>query len=165
MRGQLKPTALKLLHGEKNKDRINPNEPKPAPIPPKPSAHLDRVDRAVWRALAPALERNGLLTEVDGPRFSTLCILLGLEVRLKRDFDICKNKTLTERVSFLEQKSEDGRSNEVMATEIKINPIVKEIRLLASTIHPYLSAFGMDPASRTRISIPGGQNEDEFFGS
>ena len=164
MRGQLKPTALKLLHGEKNKDRINPNEPKPAPIAPRPPAHLDKVDRAVWRALAPALERNGLLTEVDGTTFSTLCILQSLEIRLKRDLAACNNAMISDKTSFAETEGTEGRTNELMVVEAKINPIVKELRMLAMAKKTYTSAFGMDPASRTKITVPGGAAEDEFFG-
>lgn len=165
MRGQLKPTALKLLHGEKNKDRINLNEPKPASVAPQPPKHLDGVDRAVWRDLAPALERNGLLTEVDGTSFSTLCLLQALEVRLKREFRACKGKVLDVRTSFSEGQTAEGRTNELMVVEARINPIVKELRMLAAAKRPYLSAFGMDPASRTKITVPGGGEEDEFFGS
>lgn len=164
MRGQRKPTALKLLHGEKNKDRINPDEPKPAVIPPRPSRHLDGVDRAVWREIAPALERNGLLTEVDGTTFSTLCILQGLEVRLKRELRACKGKVLDVKTSFSEGETTEGRTNELMVVEARINPIVKELRMLAAAKRPYLSAFGMDPASRTKITVPGEGEEDEFFG-
>ena len=164
MRGQRKPTALKLLHGEKNKDRINPNEPKPVAISPAMPAHLDAIDRKVWRAYAPALERNGLLTEVDGPAFSTFCILEALLVRLKKELRSCKNKMLVEKTSFSEQETTEGRTNELMTVEAKINPLVKEIRMMAAAKRPYLSAFGMDPASRSKITVPGGGDEDEFFG-
>lgn len=164
MRGQRKPTALKILHGEKNKDRINPNEPKPAPISPKPPAHLDRVDRAVWRALAPALERNGLLTEVDGAAFSTLCILQALEIRLKQELAKCNNAMIADKTSFAETEGAEGRTNELMVVEAKINPIVKELRMVAAAKRPYLAEFGMGPASRTKIRVPGEGGEDEFFG-
>ena len=82
---------------------------------------------------------------------------------MKREFRACKGKVLDVKTSFSEDQNAEGRTNELMVVEARINPIVKELRLLAAAKRPYLSAFGMDPASRTKISLPGEGRGDEFF--
>lgn len=69
-----KPTALKLLQGNPGKRPLNDREPHPA-AGCKPPKWLPADVLAEWRRLAPALEDLGLLTEVDGEAFATLCTL------------------------------------------------------------------------------------------
>ena len=72
-----KPTVLKLLHGERNKDRINVNEPKPTPKAPKCPTWMSKEGRKEWRRLAPELERLGLLTKADLAMFAAYCSAFG----------------------------------------------------------------------------------------
>ena len=164
MRGQRKPTALKLLHGEKNKDRINLKEPKPKRIAPKIPSHLDKIEKQIWRKDTDTLERLGLLTEIDGPPYATLCILRGMEYKLKKALDQCKDEMVSVKTSFLEKQGDEGRSDELMAVEAKVNPLVKELRMLSAALRPYYAEFAMGPASRSKVTASGGEEEDEFFG-
>jgi phage terminase small subunit len=69
-----KPTALKILAGNPGKRRLNDQEPQPEAkcVPP---AWLPPDVREEWKRQAPALERLGLLTEIDGEAFAMLCTL------------------------------------------------------------------------------------------
>ena len=61
-----KPTALKVLDGNPRHRPINRSEPRPRPVAPKCPSWLDAEAKREWRRIAPALERIGLLTEIDG---------------------------------------------------------------------------------------------------
>jgi phage terminase small subunit len=69
-----KPTALRILQGNPGKRRLNHDEPKPVAkcVPP---AWLPALVLVEWKRQAPALEKLGLLTELDGEAFATLCTL------------------------------------------------------------------------------------------
>jgi len=152
-----KPTALKLLHGEKNKDRIPENEPMPPPITGGPPASLDRYGRTAWANTVPILERNGLATEVDGATLEEYCQLQSLNMHTSKALKKCKYKMLTEKHTV------DGAGNEFL--EAKVNPLVSQKLKIIAQLLPYFREFGMSPASRTKITVAGGGNEDEFFGN
>ena len=61
-----KPPAIRLLEGHAGHRPINMDAPKPRPIAPSCPTWLERDAKREWRRVAPALERLGLLTEIDG---------------------------------------------------------------------------------------------------
>lgn len=71
-----KPTALKLLHGNPGKRKLNDQEPKP-PVGAQPPAYIkaDLVLLAEWNRHAPRLTKLGLLTEIDDDALAVLCVL------------------------------------------------------------------------------------------
>lgn len=146
-----KPTALRLIEGEKNKDRINKNEPKPRPITPDPPAGMDRYASAEWKRMAPILGRLGLLTEVDGAALAAHCKLHSLDIQTSKALKECGDKLLTYKTTV----DMDGGTN----IEAKVNPLVTlQLKIIAQK-RVYLNDFGMNPASRAKISVPGaGEN-------
>jgi len=162
MRGQRKPTALKLIEGEKNKDRINKREPKPRPVSPAPPSHLDPIARAEWKRFSHILERLGLLTEVDGATFAGYCIAHSTLVRINRAFRDSGYRVLAEKHSFMEKNTDEGRTDEVMAVELKISPLIAQQRLALNTIRGFCTEFGMSPSSRGRITVPGAGEDGAF---
>lgn len=154
------PTSLRLLRGNPGKRPVSSGEPKPAAVAPPIPSNLDPLARREWKRLAPAFVRLGVLTEVDGMAFASLCIASAVVSRINRALKECKYAVLTEKVSFLEQKSEEGRSNEVMATEMKINPLFAQQRLALQTLRFWCQEFGTTPSSRGKISVPGAGDVD-----
>lgn len=150
----LKPTALKLIEGEKNKDRINKSEPKPRPVSPQPPATLDKYGRAEWKRMASIYERLGLLTEIDGAAFAAYCALYSQSVHISKALKACKYKVLAEKHTV------DGAGNEHL--EVKINPLITAQRQVLAQMLPYIREFGGSPSSRGRISVPGGGGPGEF---
>ena len=67
------PTPLRLLRGNPQHRPINDQEPKPTPIAPRCPSWLSPVAKRHWRALAPELERIGVLTTIDVGAFAGLC--------------------------------------------------------------------------------------------
>ena len=88
-----KPTKLKLLRGEKNKDRINENEPQPATGKLDCPKHLGEEAKRYWEGEAPKLQRLGLLTEIDIGPFELLCEAYGNWIEYKK---LLKEGGLTE---------------------------------------------------------------------
>jgi len=154
MRGQRKPTALKLIEGEKNKDRINKREPKPRPVSPSPPAYLDSIARAEWKCLSAIFERLGLLTEIDGAAFAGYCVAHSTLVRINRAFKECGYKVLAEKHTV------DGAGNEHL--EVKANPLIVQQRLALMAIRSFCTEFGMSPSSRGKISVPGAGENGAF---
>lgn len=85
------PTELKVLRGEKDKRRLNEDEPKFAGVLPEPPQYL-RGDKIAWREWgrkAEALHRAGVLTEVDDSILADYCDAfaeLSRLVRARRKF-------------------------------------------------------------------------------
>jgi P27 family predicted phage terminase small subunit len=103
------------------------------------------------------LERNGLLTEVDVDTLEGYCRLQSLNHYTARALKKCGYKMLTEKHTV------DSAGNEFL--EAKTNPLVNQQLKIISQLLPYFREFGMSPASRSKISVPGGGGGDEFFGN
>jgi P27 family predicted phage terminase small subunit len=70
-----KPTALKLVEGNRGKRAAPSHEPEPALLNDlTPPAHLPAEAAAVWNELAPKLRRAQLLTELDTLALEWLCV-------------------------------------------------------------------------------------------
>jgi phage terminase small subunit len=69
-----KLTKLHLLEGNHGSHRLNHREPTPTVGCPKPD-FLNSTAARVWDAIAPALLRNGLLTELDSHSLALYCLL------------------------------------------------------------------------------------------
>ena len=150
----MKPTALKLIHGEKNKDRIRKNEPKPRPVSPGVPSHLDPIARREWKRLAVVFGRLGLLTEIDGASFAGYCIAHSTLVRINRALKDCGYKMLAEKHTV------DGAGNEHL--EVKANPLIVQQRLALMAIRSFCTEFGMSPSSRGKISVPGAGEDGSY---
>jgi P27 family predicted phage terminase small subunit len=127
---------------------------------------LDPIARREWKRLAPTFVAVGILSAGDGMAFTELCTAAATCARIWKVIRKCKYAMLTERTSFLESKGEDGRSDEVMATEVKINPLFAQQRLASQTLRFWCQEFGTTPSSRGKINVPGvgsGDSDEEFL--
>lgn len=130
-----KPTHLKLLEGEPNKNRINKNEPKPRPVMPKCPKHLSKIAKKEWKRIAPELKRLGLLTIIDGSALAAYCTAYARWVDAEEL--IKKHGVLVKAPSgFPMQTPALAIANKAMEQMVK-----------------YLTEFGMTPSSRTRIGV------------
>lgn len=74
MANPAKPTALKLLEGNRGKRPLPKHEPQPRPITPEPPPYLNEIARRRWDELVPELEVMGTLTIVDGDVLAGYCL-------------------------------------------------------------------------------------------
>jgi len=121
---------------------------------------LDPIAKKEWRRLAPVFVRLGTLTETDGMAFAELCTAYATSVRIRKAIKACGYKLLTEKTSFLESERKDGRSDEVMAVEVKINPLFAQQRLAGRNLRYWCNEFGTTPSSRGKINVPYSEGAD-----
>lgn len=142
-----KPTSLKMLQGTARADRVNDDEPKPTPGVPDCPAWLNNDAKKEWRAIVPELERLGLLTAVDGAALAAYCQAYG---------DLAWASREIKRVGRVYQT--DGPSG----TMYRQRPEMAIAREAAAQMKSYLSGFGLDPASRTRLHVAPQGEADPF---
>lgn len=135
------PTALKILYGEKNKDRINLNEPKPKPIlADSPPSWLPAVSKKKWKELVPKMERLGILTEIDGTSFALMLLHYGLAVEVAQELK--KFKGAFKGGKFVQKDAFSGA---------KKNPLHQLLRDHSSAYKSYMVEFGLSPSSRSNL--------------
>ena len=150
-----KPTALKLVEGNKGKRALNKTEPKPKRVIPSCPAHLSDVGKVAWGRLSVLLDRMGVLTEADSAALERLCDCYS---------DILECRDLIAR---------DGRTytnDSQGGTLIKGNPAVAMLSDADKRFKSYLIEFGLTPAARSKVhAAPDDETNkkdplSEFFG-
>lgn len=135
VRGRIpKPTQLKVLHGERNKDRLNENEPEaPSGRPPMPDG-FDKVGQTAWRALCRSLEALGILSTVDSHALEIYCHCYS---------------------GYREALAKVGEFGQVLVQNgiPKRNPYVTEVHMHRAEIMKMQSEFGLTPSSRSRLHV------------
>ncbi len=144
------PTKLKLLRGTQRADRANHNEPQPTQeIPPVP-AHLSDEAKVEWGRVSQELATLGLLTRLDRAALAAYCDCWSDYVDASR---LCAShagpdgKPLDRKVI----KTRDGNLVE--------NPYYSIKKRSLELMHKFLTGFGMDPSSRTRINAAPAEQE------
>lgn len=130
-----KPTYLKLLDGEPNKDRINPNEIKPKIRMPTCPAHLKGAAKYEWKRMSKELFNLGALTEIDRSALAAYCVLYGRWVAAEKVLNV--TNTII--------KTKDGNLIQ--------NPALAIANKALTLMYKYLVEFGMTPSSRTRVAV------------
>lgn len=143
-----KPTTLKVLHGDRS-DRVNTAEPVPSGevVPPE---GLSDGALAVWRRLAPDLERKGVLTAWDVDEFAVVCDAVA---RHRRAAEI------------LDEESEVGQNR---FGERVVRPWFRVWAETAGVLAKFGGRFGLSPSDRASLAVaddePGGDKEDLLSG-
>jgi len=157
-----KATALKVLEGNPGKRPIKFAEPKPKRGAPPCPPWLDDYARTEWERIVPALDRIGLLTEVDGFVLEAYCTCYG-HWRRHEDF-LARFKTSKVGHVFNAGKSEARPYLQALAQVGLAQCYLSAARSLAAEL-------GLSPSMRTRILAPevGGEQErqndrlEDFF--
>ena len=143
MRGRKpKPTKLKIMAGEPNKDRINDQEPE-APVgrPVMPDG-LDDVGRKAWDALCDSLDALGILSTVDHHALEIYChAYSGYRAALD---------TIKKQGMFMVRKVTNGDVRVIR------HPLMPEIHSSRAEIMKMQAEFGLTPSARSRLVVPGG---------
>lgn len=136
-----RPTTIKILEGEPNKDRINLNEPKPILSRPTCPSHLNTPARAEWKRMVVELENLGLLTQIDRAALAGYCQAWGRWVEAENKLKEL-NTMSPDKMAFL-YKTTNGN--------LIINPLLSVANKAMEQMHKFLIEFGMSPSSRSRI--------------
>jgi len=146
MSRQAKPTALRIVEGNREHRPINHNEPKPQPIAPECPEWLSEGAREVWERNVGVLERLGLMTEADGDMFAAYCDFYAKYV--EASVDIAEKGSVTTAQSGYEQQ----RAPVAMAQ--KYFDKAKSIAI----------EFGLTPSARGKLTVNAGDTDDEMAG-
>ena len=141
-----KPTALRLIEGNREHRPINENEPKPRPLAPECPDWLSDIAREVWVRNAAVLERLGVLTEIDGDMFAAYCDFYSKYVEASQDVE------LNGGTSIAQSGYEQQRAAVAMAQKY-----FDKARGIAND-------FGLTPASRGKLVVNTGGDDSEWEG-
>jgi P27 family predicted phage terminase small subunit len=147
-----KPTALKLLEGNRGKRPLPENEPKPMNVAPAMEMDIDTQAKKIWKRLSPLLEKLGLLTEIDGSAFAILCQIRARLVAIHR-FIKKENKSLVQQS---ERPAPDGGVYYEYKASAYVNLEMKYYELFRK----YASDFGLSPRGRTGLQVGITKKED-----
>ena len=145
-----KPTNLKVLEGNPGQRPLNENEPKPKPVAPKPPTWLRKEAKKEWKRAAKELEQLGLLTQIDMATFAGYCQTYA-KWREAEEF-IQENGSTYEIPKY-------GEDGELISVYYQQYPQVSQARQYLEQITKLCAEFGMTPSSRSRINLPGQQDE------
>jgi P27 family predicted phage terminase small subunit len=139
-----KPTVIKILNGNPGKRPLPDNEPQPAPATGlQPPGWLKGHAMAIWQEIVPELERLGLLTLLD--RAAVLCYC----------------QAWAEFLLSTEVLEKDGRYVQRGTGGLASHPAIAQQRTAWRAIKDFSALFGLDPSSRSRISVPQKADEDD----
>lgn len=143
-----RPTALKLLHGERHLDRINQDEPVPRPAEmPEPEGAAPAV-LEVWRRVVAELDAMALAYPADQDALRCYCEAV---VSHRRASEVLKN-------SGVLVKGIHGN--------LVRNPALQIQRDAAQTVRAFAQEFGLTPSARSSIKATdaaGGTDADNPF--
>jgi P27 family predicted phage terminase small subunit len=146
-----KPTALKLVEGNRGKRRLNKREPKPKREIPSPPAHLSPEVAIEWGKFTVILDRMAVLTEADPRALEDLCEV-SVEVRELRA-DIAEFGR-TQKV-----KTKAGKKGEKGATLMeRQRPQVMMLADATRRLRAQLADFGLNPSARSRVQTDPNRN-------
>ena len=149
-----KPTALKIIEGNKGKRALNKQEPDPEYLNDLTApAWLDKESADVWNEIVPVLREAKLLTKADVPTLSAGC------------------------VAFAKYRLASRRLGDDLVVEgpkggYYVNQWMVAQSMAFKQAMGVFEKFGMSPAARTRIAVnPQGDlfgkaenGADRFFG-
>jgi P27 family predicted phage terminase small subunit len=134
-----KPTALRVLHGDR-KSRINQNEPQPRPIsPPRPPWMSDHAGE-LWDLLMPDLEAMGTVKASDWVALAALCETWSRWQRIS---------TLAAKSPPIWKRGEDEGGNPIYVK----NPLYAQVRDATAELRVMLREFGLTPSARAGLRV------------
>jgi P27 family predicted phage terminase small subunit len=147
-----KPTALKIIEGNKGKRALPKSEPDPvylndltAPAWLAPSA------AEVWDEIAPKLRAARVLTELDVNALAMGCVA------------IAQYRQSVRRVgdNLVKAKLVEGEDGQILETGEHINPWMIVQSMTYKQAMGIFAQFGLTPSARSRVAI---NPQDDLFG-
>ena len=129
-----KPIAIRELEGNPSRRPI-PQVPEPRAKAPRQPQWLSEEAAKCWQQHAKELEDLGILTSVDGPAFAALVMNYSMMIQAAKEL---RKKDADTKIWW-------GRFTKAS----------KELR-------PWLTEFGLTPASRVRLGVTAHEEIDEF---
>lgn len=144
-----KPTTLHILNGNPSKIKdLGEREPKPEPKAPDCPDFLSEDAKTEWARVAPILEGLGLLTRIDMAALAAYCESWAMYKKaiqfIHKHGEVYPIKDDKGQVKYLQQVPQVGIANKSLGN-----------------IKNFCTEFGMTPSSRSRMQVPGADDEDD----
>ncbi len=138
-----KPTALRVIEGNRGHRPIAKNEPKPTPILPTRPAWLLPEAKREWSRVVAELAQMGILTLVDRAALAAYCQAYARAVEAERAI---RKKGLTFTMKgYIQQRPEVAIANRAW-----------------QMVRAFASEFGFTPAARTRIQVSKNPEDEDW---
>jgi len=137
------PPELKILTGEKRKERLAPDRPMPSVCIPDPPKHLSLMAQKEWDYITPELARCGILAAIDRTALANYCQAVA---RLNK--------------AELQLEKEELTVETIKGSMVQ-NPLIGIINRLYDITRQYAVEFGMTPSSRSRVKVPQKDNGEQ----
>jgi P27 family predicted phage terminase small subunit len=126
------PTKLKLLRGDRHKDRQNPNPPKPKAGYPVMPADLTSRSATVWRRVRRAIEATQVITQADVDVLRSYCEAVAryefAAVELEKSGPVVRGPNKTIVKNPLHQVVRDNATLVAkLARELGLTPSAREV--------------------------------------
>jgi P27 family predicted phage terminase small subunit len=132
-----KPTALKVIEGNRGHRPLPANEPKPLEGIPSCPRHLSLAAKGEWRRISRELKHMGLLTRVDRAALACYCMAWARWVEAEGHL-------------ATEGAVQEGRQKGLVKS-----PWVRIAEQAMEKILRFSAEFGLTPSARCRIDLPG----------
>lgn len=150
-----RPTALKVIEGNRGKRPLNDKEPKPPNGVPDKPLHLSTYAVEMWEHITPILMKMGVLTIADGAALESLCEAYS-DARTARDYIAIHGR-------YFRVKLPRGGGH-----ARRTHPAVADLADADRRFRGWLSEFGLTPSTRSKIVVDPSSGDDdgvgEFFG-
>ncbi|OHV13001.1 phage terminase small subunit P27 family [Kushneria phosphatilytica] len=142
-----KPSHLKAVQGNPGKRAVNQDEPQADSLTeaPEPPDWLSELADEAWRKLAPWLVGAKILTHSDLHNLEAFCAAYGRWRDAEREIA---------RVGLTVETPLGGMAK---------NPACTVANESLKQMNTYGSALGLDPASRSRLAVPGAKDAANPF--
>ncbi|OFE11665.1 terminase [Pseudohongiella acticola] len=141
-----KPTQLKVIQGNAGKRKINQDEPLAdtlSQVPPPPT-WMPELAKEAWKKLAPWLVSAKILAASDLHNLEVFCCAYSRWREAEKN--IAKNGVTV-----------PGMNNDIK------NPACTAANEATKQMSTYGAALGLDPATRSRLAVPGAKDAANPF--
>lgn len=156
-----KPTALRILEGNRSHSPINGNEPQPRPLSPEKPDWLCKLGSLEWdRITAEMCEIPGWLGQTDTAVLAGYCQSYG---RWRQAEALLEEHGLTYEALVIHDEDQRGGKPEMLQTTIKPRPEVKIAKDERAAMLRFAIELGLSPTARVKIHInPGDRSDDDL---
>ena len=145
-----KPTALKVLEGNRGRRELNTNEPHPAPRAPEIPASLTDEERAEWEYICFQLDSMGTLAISDKYVIQQLAQAV-VDYNTYRAY-IREHGATYEAFIILDNTGKPVDADVAKAV-IKKRPECDLMKQARQDIYRFSTLLGLDPSSRSRLHV------------
>jgi P27 family predicted phage terminase small subunit len=138
------PTELKRLRGNPGKRKLNSDEPTPPEGVPICPPFLSKIAKEEWASIIPILQEMKLVSTADGKALAAYCQCYSRWREAEKLID--KHGPIVEEPIL-------NKEGDVVGTKYKKNPACNIAKEMVVQMRAFLSLFGLDPSSRSRLRV------------